>query len=90
MAKEDFAFVVPDSVTAGALVAYVREAGGDLVEDARVFDVHEGAQVEEGHRSMAVNARMRAAGHTLTADEVLSVREAVIAAAQGQLGAVLR
>jgi phenylalanyl-tRNA synthetase beta chain len=90
VAKEDFAFVVPAEVTAGALVACVREAGGDLVEDARVFDVYEGAQVEAGHKSMAVNVRMRAADHTLSADEVLGVREAVIAAATGQLGAVLR
>jgi len=90
VAKEDFAFVVPATVTAGALVAVVRAAGGDLVEDARVFDVYEGAQVEAGHKSMAVNVRMRAADHTLSADEVLGVREAVIAAATGQLGAVLR
>jgi len=90
VAKEDFAFVVPEAVTAGALVSVVRSAGGDLVEDVRVFDVYAGAQVEAGHKSMAVNVRMRAADHTLSADEVLSVREAVIAAATGQLGAVLR
>jgi len=78
------------SFTSGALVAVVREVGGDLVEDARVFDVYEGAQVEAGNKSMAVNVRMRAADHTLSADEVLGVREAVIAAATGQLGAVLR
>jgi phenylalanyl-tRNA synthetase beta chain len=90
LAKEDFAFVVPDAVTAGALVAVVREAGGDLVEDVRVFDVYEGAQVGEGLKSVAVNVRMRAADHTLSAEEVLSVRESVIAAADGDLGAVLR
>jgi hypothetical protein len=33
-------FVVPAAVTAGALFARVCEAGGDLVEDARVFDVY--------------------------------------------------
>jgi len=60
------------------------------VEDARVFDVYEGAHVEAGHKSMAVNVRMRAADHTLSADEVRGVREAVIAAATGHLGAVLR
>src|SRR5660397_90844 len=86
VAKEDFAFVVPASVTAGALVSVVREAGGDLVEDVRVFDVYEGAQVEAGHKSMAVNVRMRAADHTLSAHEALAVREAVIAAAQGSTG----
>jgi len=90
LAKEDFAFVVPETVTAGGLVACVLEAGGALVEDVRVFDVYAGSQVEAGHKSMAVNVRMRAADHTLSADEVLGVREAVIAAATGQLGAVLR
>ena len=68
----------------------VREAGGDLVEDARVIDVYESAQVEAGHKPMAVNVGMRAADHTLSADEVLGVRGAVIAAAQGEVGAVLR
>ena len=41
LAKEDFAFVVSTDVTAGALVACVRAAGADLVEDVRVFDVYE-------------------------------------------------
>ena len=90
VAKEDFAFVVPVAVTTGALVACVRAAGGELGEDVRVFDVYAGAQVGEGLKSVAVNVRMRAADHTLSADEVLGVREAVVAAAADQLGAVLR
>ena len=90
LAKEDFAFVVGAGVTAGALVDVVRAAGGELVEDVRVFDVYAGAQVGEGLKSMAVNVRMRAADHTLSAEEVLSVRSAVIAAAESELGAVLR
>ncbi len=90
LAKEDFAFVVDASVPAGDLVALVRRAGGALVEDTRVFDVYEGAQVGEGLKSVAVNVRMRAADHTLTAEEVLDVRKAVIAAAESELGAVLR
>lgn len=90
LAKEDFAFVVGADVTAGALVDVVRAAGGELVEDVRVFDVYAGAQVGEGLKSVAVNVRMRAADHTLTAEEVLSVRSAVIAAAESELGAVLR
>ena len=90
LAKEDFAFVVDSSVLAGDLEALVRRAGGALVEDVRVFDVYAGAQVGEGRKSIAVNVRMRAADHTLSADEVLEVRKAVIAAAEGELGAVLR
>ncbi len=90
VAKEDFAFVVAESVAASALVACVRTAGGELVDDVRVFDVYAGAQVGEGLKSVAVNVRMRAADHTLSAEEVLGVREAVVAAAQSEFGAVLR
>jgi phenylalanyl-tRNA synthetase beta chain len=90
LAKEDFAFVVDASVTAGALVSCVRAAGGALVEDVRVFDVYAGAQVGEGKKSLAVNVVMRAPDRTLTPEEVLAVRESVIAAATRELGAVLR
>lgn len=89
VAKEDFAFVVPAGVAAGDLVAAIVEAGEGIVEDARVFDVYTGAQVGENLTSVAINVRMRALDHTLTAQEVLDVRTAIIAAA-GALGAVLR
>jgi len=90
LAKEDFAFVVRDDVPAGTLVDVVRRAGGALVEDARVFDVFAGAQVGEGHKSVAINVVMRAADHTLSADEVLAVRRDIIAAAAAEVGASLR
>src|SRR5690606_23864430 len=50
LAKEDFAFVVDTSVLAGDLEALVRRAGGELVEEAHVFDVYAGAQVGEGKK----------------------------------------
>ena len=90
LAKEDFAFVVDISVTAAQLVACVREAGGDLVEDVRVFDVYDGEQVGEGKKSLAVNVRMRAADRTLTAEEVLGVREAIVTETRLRVDAVLR
>ncbi|GIG54330.1 phenylalanine--tRNA ligase subunit beta [Demequina activiva] len=90
LAKEDFAFVVADDVAAGDLVRAVRSAGGEVVQDARVFDVYQGEQVGEGKKSLAVNVVMRASDHTLSADEVLAVREAIIGAAEQEFAAVLR
>lgn len=90
LAKEDFAFVVSSDVAAGDLVRAIRNAGGAVVQDARVFDVYTGEQVGEGKKSLAVNVVMRAADHTLSADEVLAVREAIIGAAEREFGAVLR
>lgn len=90
LAKEDFAFVVDAPVTAADLTMVVTDAGGDLVEDAHVFDVYEGEQIGEGKKSLAIAVTLRAADHTLSGDEVLAVREAIVAAAGERLGAELR
>lgn len=90
LAKEDFAFVVDESLASAALVATVREAAGDLREDVRVFDVYAGEQVGAGKKSVALTVTLRAADHTLSADEILGVRNAIIAVAARAYGAQLR
>jgi len=56
----------------------------------RLFDVYEGPQVPQGKRSLAFALRLRAADRTLEAAETASAREAALAAAAEQCGAVLR
>jgi phenylalanyl-tRNA synthetase beta chain len=90
VAREDFAFVVDAGLAAGALVATVREAAGELLDDARVFDVYAGEQVGAGKKSVAVTVQLRAADHTLSADEILGVRKAIVAATEKAHGAKLR
>ncbi len=90
LAKEDFAFVVDAGLVAESLVATVRVAAGDLLEDAHVFDVYMGEQVGEGKKSLAVNVKLRAADRTLDAEEILGVRKAIITGAEKAHGAVLR
>jgi len=90
LAREDFAFVVDAGLASGDLVATVREAAGELLEDARVFDVYAGEQVGAGKKSVAVSVTLRAADHTLTAEEILAVRNAIIAATEKAHGAKLR
>lgn len=90
VAKEDLAFVVDEAVAAGALVATVRRAAGELLEDARVFDVYRGEQVGAGHKSVAITVRLRAADRTLTADEIAAVRGAVVSAVAEEHGGALR
>lgn len=90
VAKEDFAFVVAAGVPADAVRAVVARAAGELAEDVRVFDVFTGEQVGAGKKSVAVAVRLRAADRTLSAEDVAGVRRAVVAAAETELGAVLR
>ncbi len=88
--KEDVALIVPTSVPVGVVEEVLRSAGGELLEDVRLFDVYTGEQVPEGHRSMAFALRMRAPDRTLNAEESAAVRHAVVEAAAHELGAVLR
>jgi phenylalanyl-tRNA synthetase beta chain len=55
-----------------------------------VFDVYQGAGIEEGRKSVAFALRFRAPDRTLTADEASAAREAAVAVAAERHGAVLR
>lgn len=68
--ERDLAVVVEGHVHAGALLAAVEAAGGDLLEAARAFDEYHGAQVPEGHKSIAFTLTFRSPERTLTDAEV--------------------
>jgi phenylalanyl-tRNA synthetase beta chain len=87
--RQDIAVVLPADVPAARVLAAVREAAGDLLRDARVFDVYTGAQVGEGRRSLALALSFRASDRTLTDEDVAPVRERIVAAL-GALGGELR
>jgi phenylalanyl-tRNA synthetase beta chain len=90
VAKEDIALVVKSDVAATDVLNVVRNAAGELLEDIRLFDVYEGAQVPEGHKSLAFALRFRAQDRTLAAEEVATARQAGVDAAGKSFGATLR
>ena len=71
--QRDMALLVPKTVSAAAVVAAIRSYGGELVESVELFDVYEGPQVEETHRSLAYSIRLRAKDRTLTDDEANAI-----------------
>ena len=87
---EDIAVIVPDDVPGGALLAAVRRAGGELLEDATVFDRYVGSPIDEGHYSLAIRLAFRAHGRTLTDVETAEVRGHIVKALADQFAAVLR
>lgn len=88
--KEDIALVVPQEVSAQELLDTVREAGGKLLEDVRIFDLYSGESIPQGTKSLAFALRFRAADRTLKAHESAQVREAIVDAAAQKYGATLR
>jgi phenylalanyl-tRNA synthetase beta chain len=86
----DLAFVVPESIPAGSVLAVLRRAGGDLLESVSLFDVYRGDSVPEGTRSLAYHLRFCALDRTLTDDEVGVERARCIEAVESAFGARLR
>jgi phenylalanyl-tRNA synthetase beta chain len=68
----------------------VREAGGELLADARVFDLYHGEQVGEGRKSLALALAFRAGDRTLTDEDVAPLCERIVAALRDGLGGELR
>jgi len=86
----DLAFVVPESVPAGSVLAALTRAGGDLLESVSLFDVYRGDSVPEGTRSLAYHLRFCSLDRTLTDDEVGVERARCIEAVESAFGASLR
>ena len=68
--ERDLAVVVEDHVAASALLATIKEVGGDYLEQAHAFDEYHGSQVPEGHKSIAFTLTFRSPERTLTDAEV--------------------
>jgi phenylalanyl-tRNA synthetase beta chain len=86
----DLAFVVADTVPAGAVLGTLREAGGELLEQVSVFDTFRSDAIGPGRVSIAFSLRFRAPDHTLTDAEVAALRQAAIDAVVAAHGAELR
>ena len=71
--ERDLAVVVEEHVAAGAVLAAIKESGGDLLELARAFDEYHGPQVPEGDKSIAFTLTFRSPERTLTDAEVEKV-----------------
>ncbi len=87
--RRDFAFLVPASLSADALVRAVRSADKAAIVAARVFDVFTGAGVEDGHKSVAVEVTLQPTDKSFTDDVLKAIADKVVAAASKQ-GAILR
>jgi phenylalanyl-tRNA synthetase beta chain len=88
--RMDLSVTLPEDVPAATVVATLREAGGDLLAEARVFDLYHGEQVGAGRKSLALTLAFRAADRTLTDEDVAPLRERIVAALHDALGGELR
>ena len=85
----DISMLVPRNVPAGQIEAVIEKRGGHILESYRLFDIYEGAQIGEGHKSMAYSLTFRHKEKTLEDAEVNAAMEKILKGLE-ELGIELR
>lgn len=88
--SRDIALVVDRAQAAGGLEQIIRNAGGKLLKDVRVFDLYEGEKMEAGKKSVAFSLNYEDPERTLTDEEVVKVHTKVLKALEEEGSAQLR
>lgn len=88
--RRDLAFVVPEAVSADALLAVIRAAGGPLLRQARPFDVYRGKGLPETAKSVAFGLIFQDYSRTLNIEEIDAAVLGITAAVSAQLGGSVR
>ncbi|MCI1833044.1 MAG: phenylalanine--tRNA ligase subunit beta [Bifidobacterium sp.] len=87
--KQDLAFTVPRSVSAGTIRQAIVDAAGDSLESIELFDVFTGDQLGDDRKSLAFSVTFRSAEKTLTSQDSEAIRETIVTTVSA-LGAQLR
>ncbi len=85
----DISMVVPREVLVGQIEEIIAVRGGKILESYELFDVYEGAQIQEGCKSVAYSIVFRAKDKTLEEAEITAVMKKILNGLKS-LGAELR
>jgi phenylalanyl-tRNA synthetase beta chain len=88
--RQDLAFVVDEGVAAGELLRGAREAAGAELREARFLSDYRGDQIAPGKKSIAFSVAFQSPERTLTDDDALRLRSAIVRALADRFGAELR
>jgi phenylalanyl-tRNA synthetase beta chain len=88
--RRDIALVVDEAVSARAICACIRQRGGELLRDVRLFDVYRGKGIAEGRKSLALGLILQDFSRNLTDSVVEETVSGIIAGLTEQFDATLR
>ena len=88
--SRDIALIVKDEVFVKQIEDIIKANGEDLVESYKLFDVYKGAQIEDGHKSIAYSITYRSKDKTLTDEDVAKVHDKILSELSEKLNANLR
>ncbi|MEP6973082.1 MAG: phenylalanine--tRNA ligase subunit beta [Actinomycetota bacterium] len=88
--RRDLSFVLDEHITHGAIHDAIRQAGGDLLAQCVLFDVHVGPPLPVGKKSLAFSIDFRDPSRTLEREEADEAIERIRVRVREELGGELR
>ncbi|MDG1997498.1 MAG: hypothetical protein P8J14_13450, partial [Emcibacteraceae bacterium] len=88
--ERDFAFVVDKDLPAEQVVKIVGSADKKLIDNISIFDVYQGAGIDDNKKSIAVNVRFQPTDKTMTDEEIELLRQKIIDLVAKKAGGTLR
>ena len=85
----DISMVMPKEIMVGQVEKVIEDKGGQYLESYALFDLYEGAQIKEGHKSVAYSIVFRAKDRTLEEADVSKAMDAILGALE-EMGIELR
>jgi len=88
--ERDLAIVIDKQYTVDEIVDTIKKSGKSILKTVELFDLYEGAQVEEGYKSCAFNLTFENKKKTLKAEEINKIVDKIISDLENTFSAVLR
>ena len=82
--------LVKEEVTVKEIADVIKKNGGAYLEEVKLFDVYQGAQIEAGCKSVAYSIAFRSAEKTLADTDIAESMDAILKGLAEELGAQLR
>ena len=86
---EDIALILDEAIPAAKVEALIRQTGGKVLTDVKLFDVYRGEQIGAGKKSLAYSLTYQAE-KTLTDKEAAAIRNKIVKRLEREIDAKLR
>ncbi|NLC55137.1 MAG: phenylalanine--tRNA ligase subunit beta [Erysipelothrix sp.] len=88
--NRDIAVIVQEDLKAADLIDTVLKVGKSLVVDAKVFDVYQGENIEEGYKSIALRVYYQSLEKTLKDEDVNDLHASIVQALRDRYDLIYR
>jgi len=88
--RRDLAILVANDVEADDVVACVRDAAGEYLQNVNVFDLYRGPGIDSSRKSIGLGLILQDSYRTLTDEDADRTVAAVVEHLRSELGATIR